>query len=134
MTRILVIADDLTGAAEIAGIGLRYGLPTRLVRDHPGRCEHGLTVMDTDSRPMPPAGITVGGGASPEDLRLWAARVTNDVLAAGGADFFQSILEFRGAGPARPAPARLSGEATLFVCGSASAYSIELAARAAREG
>jgi len=27
MTRVLAIADDLSGAAEIAGIGLRYGLP-----------------------------------------------------------------------------------------------------------
>ncbi|MDI9872315.1 hypothetical protein [Flectobacillus roseus] len=27
---ILVIADDLTGAAEIAGIGLRYGLKVRV--------------------------------------------------------------------------------------------------------
>ena len=29
MKRVLVIADDLSGAAEIAGIGRRYGLPTR---------------------------------------------------------------------------------------------------------
>src|SRR5213078_2166976 len=50
MTRLLVIADDLSGAAEIAGIGLRYGLPTRLVRERPVECGAGLTVIDSDSR------------------------------------------------------------------------------------
>src|SRR5437868_15286782 len=50
MMRALVIADDLTGAAEIAGVGLRYGLPTRLGRASVDRCEAGLTVVDTDSR------------------------------------------------------------------------------------
>jgi len=54
MNRVLVIADDLTGAAEIAGIGSRYGLPTRLVRDQlVHRPEGGLTVIDTDSRLLP---------------------------------------------------------------------------------
>src|SRR3954447_934164 len=54
MNRVLVIADDLTGAAEIAGIGSRYGLPTRLVRDQlVQRPEGGLTVIDTDSRLLP---------------------------------------------------------------------------------
>src|SRR5213079_504696 len=55
MERILVIADDLSGAAEIAGIGLRYGLPTRLVRERPVECGDGLTVIDSDSRLLPPA-------------------------------------------------------------------------------
>src|SRR4051794_5278799 len=54
MNRVLIIADDLTGAAEIAGIGSRYGLPTRLVRDQlVQRPEGGLTVIDTDSRLLP---------------------------------------------------------------------------------
>jgi D-threonate/D-erythronate kinase len=55
MNRALVIADDLTGAAEIAAIGWRYGLPTRLVRRPVARCDAGLTVLDTDSRLLPPA-------------------------------------------------------------------------------
>jgi uncharacterized protein YgbK (DUF1537 family) len=54
--RILVIADDLSGAAEIAGIGLRHGLATRLVRGLPVAASPGLTVIDTDSRQLlPPA-------------------------------------------------------------------------------
>ena len=57
MKKILVIADDFTGAAEIAGIGLRYGLAGVVVRgdavaQRPHPCP--VTVIDTDSRSLPP--------------------------------------------------------------------------------
>jgi uncharacterized protein YgbK (DUF1537 family) len=52
MQRVLAIADDLTGAAEIAGIGVRYGLPTRLAREPVSEVHDGLTVFDTDSREL----------------------------------------------------------------------------------
>ena len=55
MRKALVIADDLSGAAEIAGIGHRYGLPTRLVRERPTSFAPGLTVIDSDSRSLAPA-------------------------------------------------------------------------------
>ncbi|HEV2292698.1 MAG TPA: four-carbon acid sugar kinase family protein [Tepidisphaeraceae bacterium] len=55
MRKALVIADDLSGAAEVAGIGHRYGLPTRLVRRPPVNFDPGLTVIDTDTRLLPPA-------------------------------------------------------------------------------
>lgn len=48
--RILAIADDLTGAAEIAGIGWRCGLPARVARQPMRQSAAGLTVLDTDSR------------------------------------------------------------------------------------
>jgi uncharacterized protein YgbK (DUF1537 family) len=52
---MLVIADDFTGAAEIAGIGHRYGLNARLVRGALWDvCADGLTVLDTDSRLFSP--------------------------------------------------------------------------------
>lgn len=47
---VLVIADDFTGAAEIAGIGWRFGLPTQLLRGERARPADGLTVIDTDTR------------------------------------------------------------------------------------
>ncbi len=50
MKSVLVIADDLTGAAEIAGIGLRYGLAAHMARDVPPPWRKGLTVIDTDTR------------------------------------------------------------------------------------
>ncbi len=54
MKSVLVIADDFTGAAEIAGIGLRYGLPAHMARDVPPPWRKGLTVIDTDTRLLPP--------------------------------------------------------------------------------
>jgi uncharacterized protein YgbK (DUF1537 family) len=53
MRRILVVADDLSGAAEIAGIGARHGLSVRLERDEPVTPHDGLTVLDTDTRLIP---------------------------------------------------------------------------------
>ncbi len=67
--RIAVIADDITGAAEMAGIGLRFGLPVSLIvrwpqgdgteaeRDEVG--ETGLTVIATDTRSMAEADAVV---------------------------------------------------------------------------
>jgi uncharacterized protein YgbK (DUF1537 family) len=54
MLRILAIADDLTGAAEIAAHGLRHGLPSRLNRSPVNSFEPGLTVLDTDTRNLQP--------------------------------------------------------------------------------
>lgn len=54
MPRILVIADDLTGAAEIAGIATRFGLDTQLLRKPappPTACD--CVVYDTDTRLLP---------------------------------------------------------------------------------
>ncbi len=55
MKHVIVIADDLTGAAEMAGIGLRYGLATRLVVDcrttHPSGAQ--LVVINADTRGQP---------------------------------------------------------------------------------
>ena len=53
MLRCLAIADDLSGAAEIAGIGYRFGLPGRILRDAGEPAPEGLTVFDTDSRSLP---------------------------------------------------------------------------------
>ncbi len=56
MQKILVIADDFTGAAEIAGIGLRYGLAAAILREGSAGSPqaHPLTIVDTDSRLLPP--------------------------------------------------------------------------------
>jgi D-threonate/D-erythronate kinase len=45
-----VIADDLTGAAELAGIGLRYGLVSEVVVGGEFKSDADLICVDTDSR------------------------------------------------------------------------------------
>ncbi len=50
---IAVIADDLTGAAELGGVGLRFGLPVRISLDVPSTPVEGLLVIATDTRSAP---------------------------------------------------------------------------------
>jgi uncharacterized protein YgbK (DUF1537 family) len=50
---IVVIADDLTGAAELGGIGLRYGLDVEIVTSINSKSNAGLLVIATDTRSMP---------------------------------------------------------------------------------
>lgn len=49
---IIVIADDITGAAEIAGIGLRFGLNVNLITDFNKLPKSDLLVCATDTRSM----------------------------------------------------------------------------------
>ena len=49
---IVVIADDLTGAAELAGIGLRYTKNIKVVTEAPGNHQVDMLVVSTDSRSM----------------------------------------------------------------------------------
>lgn len=250
--RVCVLADDLTGAAEIAGIGLRYGLATRLVREPAGPCGDGLTVVDTDSRSLAPAdaaervrqvclstdiadggcdlifkktdsllrgpllaeleaamnalgqarvllvpqnpsrgrtvragtylidgvplnqtafardpeyprssarvldllgrsattptqlvepgaalperGVSLGGAVSVAEVAAWAARLDGRTLPAGGADFFQAVLEQAGRRPVRPPCDKPCCTCVLTVCGSASAQSRQAVAQAERDG
>jgi len=48
-----VIADDLTGAAELGGIGFRYGLSAKVVLEADRGGETELLCSDTDSRSAP---------------------------------------------------------------------------------
>lgn len=50
--RVLALADDLTGAAEIAGCGLRHGLTARLQRERFTASDAELIAVDSDSRAL----------------------------------------------------------------------------------
>jgi len=50
---IFVIADDFSGAAEIAGIGLRYGLKCSLQTELNWAGKPDLLILDTDTRSLP---------------------------------------------------------------------------------
>lgn len=51
---IVVIADDLTGAGEIGGIGLDYGLNVEIQRQFCTNSTTELLIIDTDTRSFPP--------------------------------------------------------------------------------
>jgi len=50
---IVVIADDLTGAAELGGMGLRYGLSVEIVLDPVQIPDVDLLIIALDTRSMP---------------------------------------------------------------------------------
>lgn len=50
---IAVIADDLTGAAELGGVGLRHGLQVEIALSVPAATAAGLFVIATDTRSKP---------------------------------------------------------------------------------
>lgn len=52
---IAVIADDLTGAAELAGIGLNHGLRTEVSTTVDEHCNADLLIIATDTRSLPVA-------------------------------------------------------------------------------
>jgi uncharacterized protein YgbK (DUF1537 family) len=55
-TKILVFADDLTGAAEIGSVSLRFGLSARILPDDPqaDKFSEDVIIVDTNSRNLPP--------------------------------------------------------------------------------
>jgi D-threonate/D-erythronate kinase len=54
MRKGLVIADDLTGAAEIAGIAHRFGLTARVFRDYAHDVPAQINIIDSDTRSLGP--------------------------------------------------------------------------------
>jgi D-threonate/D-erythronate kinase len=69
-----VIADDLTGAAELGAIGLRHGLRAEIVRNgRPGGAA-GLVCVDTDSRSLKPEDAAKSAAAAAKLLRAAGAR------------------------------------------------------------
>ncbi len=54
--KILVLADDLTGAAEIGGIALQYGLAVRILTGghHDASIRENVAIIDTASRGFEP--------------------------------------------------------------------------------
>jgi uncharacterized protein YgbK (DUF1537 family) len=79
----VVVADDITGAVEVAGIGWRYGLTVALQRDlclAPPATD--LLVLDTDSRALsaPAARARVAQAAACAHSAGWVYKKVDSVL------------------------------------------------------
>lgn len=115
-TPIIAIADDFTGAAEIAGIGLRYGLTAEVQTAYNPNTTASLIVIDSDTRTgtVSHAVETVSGitsrlnGLSP---RL-VYKKTDSVLRGHVAVEIEAIADILGKGrvlliPANPGMGRI---------------------------
>lgn len=69
-----VIADDLTGAAELGAVGLRHGLRAEIVRSGEPSGRADLVCVDTDSRSCEPAAAAKRAAAAAKMLRAAGAR------------------------------------------------------------
>jgi len=86
---------------------------------------------------VPESGIVVGEAGAPLDLQRWAATHTSRMVAAGGAEYFASLLAAAGHKAAKPkadAGAAQSDEVQLFICGSASETSCAFTREAQAKG
>lgn len=121
---------------------------TEFARDpeHPRTSSDPLKLLGASTMPirvcgiretLPRAGIIVGATASTKDLKLWAARRSPSMLAAGGAEFFGTLLARRmrstKAQPDAIPEVVSNGDRELFVCGTIS-DSARKFIRAARAG
>ncbi|MES2924537.1 MAG: four-carbon acid sugar kinase family protein [Verrucomicrobiota bacterium] len=70
-----VIADDLTGAAEIGAIGWRHGLRAEIIRDGKPSGAADLVCVDTDSRSCVPIVAAERAAAAAKMLHAGGARL-----------------------------------------------------------
>lgn len=69
-----VIADDLTGAAELGAVGRRLGLKAEILSNHQPGTQADLACMDTDSRSCSPAEAAKRAAAAAKVLQAAGAR------------------------------------------------------------
>ncbi|HEX9046828.1 MAG TPA: four-carbon acid sugar kinase family protein, partial [Verrucomicrobiae bacterium] len=79
-----VIADDLTGAAELGAVGLRHGLSAEIIRAGKPSGTADLVCVDTDSRSCEPAAAGKRAAAAAKMLRTagaeWIYKKVDSVL------------------------------------------------------
>src|SRR5262249_7676529 len=121
-----VIADDLTGAAEIGGIGLRHGLKAEVILQ--GECdgEADLVCVDTDSRSCTAKEAARRAAAAARKLRkagaVWIYKKVDSVLRGNVLAEVSAIRQALGLHaallvPANPRFGRVIREGRYFVKG-----------------
>lgn len=115
---IVVIADDLTGAGEIGGIGLAYGLKVEIQRKFDSESSAELLIIDTDTRSFSPP---EAGQAIRETARRlnksglpieWIYKKVDSVLRGPVAGELEALREVMGVArvllvPANPSKGRV---------------------------
>jgi uncharacterized protein YgbK (DUF1537 family) len=121
-----VIADDLTGAAELGGIGLRYGLKAEVLIE--GKCDGKMDLLcvDTDSRSCTGNEAARRAAAAARKLRkagaAWIYKKVDSVLRGNVLAEVSAIQEALGLrstllAPANPRFGRVIRDGKYFVKG-----------------
>jgi uncharacterized protein YgbK (DUF1537 family) len=121
-----VIADDLTGAAELGAVGLRHGLRAEVVVNGSPGGESELVCMDTDSRSCPAAEAGQRAALAARGLRAagahWIYKKVDSVLRGQVVAELEAILKEIDLprallGPANPSLGRVIREGRYFIHG-----------------
>jgi len=92
-----VIADDLTGAAELGAIGLRHGLRAEIVRRGKPSGKADLVCVDTDSRSCDPHEAAKRAAAAAKLLRAagaqWIYKKVDSVLRGQVTAEVEAVME-----------------------------------------
>lgn len=121
-----VIADDLTGAAELGAVGLRHGLKAEIVRSGRPSRTAGLVCVDTDSRSCAPAEAARRAAAAASLLREagaeWIYKKVDSVLRGNVTVEVEAVMQrlnFNRALllPANPSLGRVIRDGKYFVRG-----------------
>lgn len=121
-----VIADDLTGAAELGAVGLRHGLRAEIVRSGKPGGEADLVCVDTDSRSCDGATAAKRAAAAAKTLRAagakWIYKKVDSVLRGNVTPEVEAVmqqLQFNRALllPANPSLGRVIRDGEYFVKG-----------------
>ncbi len=121
-----VIADDLTGAAELGAVGLRYGLRAEVVRSGKPSGVADLVCVDTDSRSSEPKEAAKRAAAAAKLLRgagaKWVYKKIDSVLRGNVTVEVEAVmkqLDFNRALllPANPSLGRIIRDGEYFIKG-----------------
>jgi uncharacterized protein YgbK (DUF1537 family) len=121
-----VIADDLTGAAELGGVGLRHGLHADILLSGPILDGADLVCLDTDSRSSPPPTAERQAASAARQLRAararWIYKKVDSVLRGNVVAEVAAIMNELGLPralllPANPSLGRVIREGRYYVNG-----------------
>src|ERR1022692_2393296 len=121
-----VIADDLTGAAELGAVGLRHGLRAEIVRSGKPSGNADLVCVDTDSRACEPAEAAKRAAAAAKMLRAagakWIYKKVDSVLRGQVTAEVEAVMKQLQLNralllPANPSLGRVIRDGQYFVCG-----------------
>jgi uncharacterized protein YgbK (DUF1537 family) len=121
-----VIADDLTGAAELGAVGRRLGLKAEIVRDEPPSSTAELVCVDTDSRSCTPTEAAKRAASAAKLLRSagaqWIYKKVDSVLRGNVTAEVEAVMQQLGFNralmlPANPSLGRIIRDGQYFVHG-----------------
>ena len=121
-----VIADDLTGAAELGAVGRRLGLKAEILGNNQPSTTADLACMDTDSRSCAPAEAAKRAAAAAKFLQAagarWIYKKVDSVLRGNVTAEVEAVMQQLGYNralvlPANPSLGRIIRDGEYFVKG-----------------